>query len=49
MFFGSLVRAGNLMISLNPATVSETTVQTLSASADLGRAAIRCEERQLLD
>ena len=35
MFFGTLIRAGNLMTSLNPATVSETTVQTSSATAEL--------------
>jgi hypothetical protein len=35
MFFGTLVAAGNRMTSLNPATISETTVQTSSATAEL--------------
>ena len=35
MFFGTLIRAGNLMTSLNPATVAETTVQTASGNAEL--------------
>jgi hypothetical protein len=35
MFFGTLVAAGNRMSSLNPATVSEVTVQTSSGSAEL--------------
>ena len=35
MFFGTLVAAGNRMTSLNPATVTEVTVQTSSAMAEL--------------
>ena len=35
MFFGTLIRAGNLMTSLNPATVAEVTVQTGNSGAEL--------------
>jgi len=35
MFFGTLVAAGNVMSSLNPATVDEVTVTTSSATAEL--------------
>src|SRR5262245_2638729 len=35
MFFGTLVAAGNVMSSLNPATVDEMTVTTSSATAEL--------------
>ena len=35
MFFGTLVAAGNVMTSLNPATVDEVAVTTASATAEL--------------
>ncbi len=35
MFFGTLVAAGNVMTSLNPATVDEVAVTTSSATAEL--------------
>src|SRR5436190_5001417 len=35
MFFGTLVASGNWMTSLNPATVSEVTMQTSSTTAEL--------------